>query len=289
MACHQPSEPKLPTRVSPPFASRRLFLAGVAGLIAGAAAPQSDVWADTAAGDSSNRSRDEAMRAMPLSRLTEEGQRKVLSVLESPTIYRRLPDRTAECDSDLFLNLVRNPEVIVNIWEVMGVSQMTCERIGPFAWRGNDGAGTQCRVELVYGSENLHLYYGDGFYEGSLLKRKTTGRAVMLLRSTYQVGRDAKSYIANRLDFFLTLDNIGADLLAKTIFPLVGSNTDANFEESTKFISKLSQTAERNGPGMQRLADKLTRLSPEVRDSFAEAACTVQQRSALRAADTRLR
>jgi hypothetical protein len=57
---------------------------------------------------------------------------------------------------------------------------------------------------------------------------------------------------------------------------------DANFEESCHFASKLSQTAEQNAPGVQRLADKLNKVEPPVRDEFARVAAAVQQRAALR-------
>ena len=62
----------------------------------------------------------------------------------------------------------------------MGVANMTADRQGPFLWKGNDGAGTTCDVELVYGTDDLHVIYSDGYYEGSLLKNKITGRCVIM-------------------------------------------------------------------------------------------------------------
>jgi hypothetical protein len=243
--------------------------------------------ADPNAADTSDRAQQEALRSMPLNKLNEEAQRKVMSVLERPSIYRRMPTKSVDCDPEMFLFLIRNPEVIVNIWELMGISQMVAERTGPYAWKGNDGQGTESQIELVYGTDEMHLLYGEGFYEGPLLKRKVSGRCVLLLRSGYGLGADARAQVSNRLDMFLAIDNIGAELIAKTLQPLVGSTADANFTESAKFISKLSQTAEANPDGMPRLAHKLNRCDATVKQGFASVASTVPQRVAERSATVR--
>jgi hypothetical protein len=46
------------------------------------------------------------------------------------------------------------------------------------------------------------------------------------------------------------------------------------------FASKLSQTAEQNNAGVQRLAERLTKVDPVVRDEFAKVAAAVPQRTA---------
>jgi hypothetical protein len=141
----------------------------------------------------------------------------------------------------------------------------------------------------VYGTDDLHVIYSDGYYEGSLLKHKVTGRCVMLLKSHYAVGADRKPNVASRLDMFLQIDNLAADVVARTLSPWVGKVADSNFHESCVFASKLSQTAEQNSAGVQRLADKLTRVDPPVRDEFSRLAVTVQQRAAMRDGGTVLR
>jgi hypothetical protein len=119
----------------------------------------------------------------------------------------------------------------------MGVASMTAERIGPYLWRGNDGAGTTCDVELVYGSDDLHVIYSDGFYEGALLKHKITGRCVLVLKSGFSDRADRKTYVASRMDLFVQIDNTGADVVARTLSPWVGKVADANFHESCLFVA----------------------------------------------------
>jgi hypothetical protein len=260
---------------------RRRFLSAAIAAFVGI--PLASIYAeDEQPADTSTRAREDAVSRIPLNKLNAETQRKLLSVVDRPSIFRRIPTKTIDCDTDMFLFLVRNPEVIVNIWEVMGVSNMTAERTGPYAWKGNDGAGTTCNIELVYGTEDLHVLYGEGPYEGGLLARKITGRCLLLLHSGYMHGRDARDYVGNQLDVFLTIDNAGAEFIAKTLHPLVGQSIDTNFGESAHFLSRLSAAAEKNGAGMERLADKLTHVAPEVRSRFLRTSIAVSERAAAR-------
>jgi len=268
--------------IAPSFSRRAFLQAGV--VAAGALSLAGNAFASESSGESSQAAQQDALRHIPVSKLNEEAQRKVLSVLERPSIYRRLPTKSVDCDPDLFVYLVRNPEVIVNIWEIMGISQMTAERTGPYSWKGNDGQGTQSNVELVYGTDELHLVYGEGFYEGPLLKRKVSGRCVMLLRSDYGLGQDNRAQVSSKLDVFIAIDNVGAELVAKTLQPLVGSTADTNFTEAANFLGKLSQTAENNPDGMPRLAAKLNRCDEIVKRDFTVVSSSVNRRVAERLA-----
>ena len=263
--------------------SRRTMLAGGLSACALTLLPRGEAWAAGAGeADTSPQSREEAIRSLPLNELTSETRRKLMAVIERPSIYRRLPQKQIDCDPALFVFLLRNPEVVVNIWELMGIANMTAQRQGPYLWKGNDGSGTACDVELVYGTDDLHVMYSDGFYEGPVLKNKLTGRCVLILKSGYGQNADRRWLVGNRLDVFVQIDNMGADMVARTLAPWIGKQADNNFIESCKFATKLSQTAETNGPGVQRLADKLTKVEPSVREEFARLAIAVQQRAAQR-------
>ena len=178
-----------------------------------------------------------------------------------------------------FLFLVRQPEVVVNIWQLMGVTQMTVERTGPFQFLTNDGAGAVSNVELIYGTNQKHIYYAEGDYAGPLLKRKLKGRAVMMLNTEYAYGPGGKPTTKNSLDVFLKVENATVNLVAKTLNPIIGPTADHNFVESLKFLQRLNETTENNGTGIQRMAYRLTNLTDAVRDQFIQVAGTVYERN----------
>lgn len=234
------------------------------------------------AATSSGQALRETQAALPLGRLRPEVARYVRDVATSSSLYRRMPVQSIESDHDLFLFLVRQPEVIVNIWELMGVANVTVRRTGKYTFSADDGQGTTGNVELIYGTNDTQLYMCEGAYEGSLLRRKLTGRALLLLRSQYTVDRAEKRHVTNTLDVFVKLDNLGAEFAAKTLAPLFGKTVDTNFLESCHFVSRLSRTSEENGPGMTNLAERLTKVEPATRERFAEHCANIHRRASER-------
>lgn len=223
-------------------------------------------------GSSSRESRQRALQSVPLASLTPQAVAKLRPVLDNPTIFRRMPMQSIACDADMFTFAVRYPEVLVEIWQLMGMTKVTTERTGPFSFRGDDGTGTTCRCELVFGSEKLHVYYTQGDYEGGIINRKLDGRCVCVIHSQQALGENGQPVVSATMDVFLKLDNVGADLIAKTISPLVVKTADYNCMESLRFISQLSTTAQRNPEAIEQLAAKLDGLHPDVRNRFIQVA-----------------
>src|SRR5690242_11358243 len=95
------------------FAALALLSAGSIGR-AGAASP--------ADATSSPEARDDATRRIPWNRLPEAQRRDVEFVVKNTSIYRRLPTRVVDCDPDLFTFLLQRPDVVVNVWQLMGIS-----------------------------------------------------------------------------------------------------------------------------------------------------------------------
>jgi hypothetical protein len=230
-------------------------------------------------GSAGRDTKEEAVESIPFDKLTKETRTKLWEVVSKPSVYRRLPTQTVPCDPELYLFLMRYPEVVVNIWELMGITNVTAKRTGPFSLSTSDGAGTIGHVELIYGSQDMHVFYCEGYYEGPLFKKKLNGKCVLLLRSGYARDKEDRVQIANRLDMFLLVENTGVELVAKTLHPLVGKSADHNFVETAMFLGRMSQAAERNPAGFARMTTKLTSIEREVRDRFAELTAAIGARS----------
>lgn len=228
--------------------------------------------------------RNEAINALPFDQLSAEAQAKIGAVVTRPTIYRRLPTETISCDGQMYLTLIRNPDIIVNIWQLMDVTDVTMDRTGPFQFTSDDKAGTLSQVEMLYGSAQTHIFYATTHYEGPMFARPVNARVVLLLRSDYARGADGSPRITSVMDAFIKIDHLTANLVARTMAPVVGKTADHNFVESFRFLARVSETAEENGPGLQQLAMKLERVDLATRRQFADVAGAVAQRAVERAA-----
>ena len=156
---------------------------------------------------------------------------------------------------------------------------MNVERTGPFTLKSDDGVGAVSDVELVYGTNNQHIFYAEGKYAGPLLKRKLNGRAVMILQTNYTTGPDGKPKSTNSLDVFVKVENATVNLIAKTLNPIVGPTADHNFVETLNFVQRLNETTEQNGVGVQRMSNRLTSIDTAVRQKFSQIAGVVYERS----------
>ena len=130
----------------------------------------------------------------------------------------------------------------------------------------------------------LQIVYGKWTYTGPLLVRKITGTCLAVLKTGYTKDSDGKYYITSRMDGFLSVDSGGAELLARTLQPLVVKNVDSNFIQTVAFLGSMSKTAEVNLGGMQRLAGRLAHVQPETRQQLSTVVASVAQREAANAA-----
>jgi hypothetical protein len=236
--------------------------------------------ASTFQATSSATARQSAIQSIPMTKLDEARRAKVSSVLSNVTVFRRLPVRVVACDPDMYLFLVRHPDVVVNIWEVLGISHLQLRQTAPETYRVVETDGTTATMEFLYRSHDTHVIFGEWTYTGPLLPRSITGRCLAVLKTGYVRETDGRYYTTSRLDAFLSVEPIGAELLTKTLYPLVAKNADANFAQTVAFAGSLSRTAEVNSRGMQRLAAKLTHVQPEVRKELADLSASVGEKSA---------
>ncbi|MBN2476166.1 MAG: hypothetical protein JXB62_16255 [Pirellulales bacterium] len=227
----------------------------------------------------SQAARQSAIQSIPIEKLDPQARAKVRSVLSDIAVFRRLPVRVIDCDPHLYLFLVRNPDVVVNIWEVLKVSSLQLRQVRAGKYRVAESAGTLATVEFLYGSHDTHVIYAEGSYDGPLFARPIKGRCLMVLRSGYVREPNGRYYITTRLDTFISVDHGGAELLTKTFHPLVGKTADLNFVQTVAFLGSLSRTAEVNSRGVQRLASKLSHVAPEARLELAELAADIAQKT----------
>lgn len=232
-------------------------------------------------GTSAREAREDAVRAVPYARLDRAARGKVSNVLANPTIFRRLPTQTIECDPHLYIFLVEHPDLVVNIWDVMGISDVSIDRVSEPVFDVNDRAGTRGRLEFVYRGPDLHVVYAHGSYTGPMLPRPVRGECVLLLRSSYIRSNDGRYFVRAKLDAFLRLENVGVGMLAKTFQPLVTTAADHNFRETVAFVASVSRAAEVNYAGVQRLADRLAKVTAECRQQFTELTAQLAVRAAM--------
>ncbi|MDP1560470.1 MAG: hypothetical protein Q8M16_03645 [Pirellulaceae bacterium] len=227
---------------------------------------------------STNRqTQQEALALIPWNDLNADGRKKIKDIVDNPSIYRRLPVSRIHCDPQFYQFSIRNPDTIVGLWQAFGVTSMGLQRTGPYVFTGDDGAGTDCTAELVYGDQEKHIFVGSGTYEGPVFRRKVTGRCVAILKTDTAAG-DQQYALTNQLDIFLRVDNLAADMIARTLQPMVGRTADHNFTESLLFLQAFSETAANDPQRVSHLVQQLKQIEPDTKSQFKQVVATVPER-----------
>lgn len=240
---------------------------------------------DRAVGEKPTPSREAVLNSLPLERLTPEARQKILRIAEKPTLYRRLPTQAIGCDRQMFLFLTRNPDVMVGMWDLMGVTKVQSKRLGPYHIQASDQMGTLCTVDLVYGDSQTHIFVVEGSYDGKLTPTPIRGQGVFVLHSRYALSAEGRTTVSGTLDCFIQLDSLGVDLIVRTLSPIIGRSADSNFEQTARFMSQVNEASIRNPPAMLELAGKLPQVTSPLKASFAETIATVARRGQTLAAD----
>jgi hypothetical protein len=237
------------------------------------------------AATSSSAAKEEAERAIPWKALSHSDQRTVHYVLRKASLYRRMPTKVVDCDPEAFTFLEQRPEVVVEIWNRMGISQLTLERQDDNTFLAKDGAGATGVIRVMHaeygpGGHNTMVLYADGEYQAAPLPQPVKARTVLLMRSGSTTETNGRDFMTARLDAFVDFDQVAADLCAKTIQPLIVRVADHNFTETMKFVSNFSHTAEENPAGLSRLARDLKKCDDPTKERMVEVVQQVSTRYA---------
>ena len=216
----------------------------------------------------SDSARQEAIEAIPLKTISSKYRRSVQKVLSDCSLYRRMPTQMVDCDPQLFTFLAKNPEMLVEMWQHMGISQVSLRRMNANTYSLSDGAGTTGKLVIVEQkcddrAQNRIVMYSEGAYDGKPFKRPLKAQCVLLLRSGSITETNGRDYVACRLDSFIRIERTSIELFAKAMHPWVGRTADANFADTISFVSNLSQAAERRPATIERLVNSLPRVGKQ--------------------------
>ena len=224
--------------------------------------------AESASSSTTLAARNEAIRAIPMRRIAPVYRRKIDKVLNDCSLYRRLPTMTVPCNPELFTYQAQNPDVLVQIWRQLGISNVDLVKTGENRFRMVDNVGTTGELVIVEQkcdehAQNRLVIYSHGQYDGKPFKSPVRAECVLLLRSGSVKETDGRQYIAARLDTFVRIDRASLELFAKAVHPLVGRTADRNFADTINFISSMSQAAEARPGTIARLTESLPNISAE--------------------------
>jgi hypothetical protein len=231
---------------------------------------------------SSHTARQEAAQAVPLEKLHPDDRRLAETIIHNASLYRRLPTKIVACDPRLFSLFMQHPQAVVNLWEVMGISKVRMAQIDNNAYQAHDGNGTHGTVRMLEcvcddNAQNRAVVLASGTYQGSGITGPVEADCLALVRSGSVRDRHGTAFVTARIDVFIYLPQVGVDLVARTLQPLLVRVADRNFIQTMDFVSSFSEAAAKNPRGIERLAAHLEQTPLEVRSQLTSIAYGMSQ------------
>ncbi|MEN1680888.1 MAG: hypothetical protein AAGJ46_14970 [Planctomycetota bacterium] len=253
---------------------RGVWLAGLLTLVASGVSFAEDASSTRLEGTSSEAAKEAARRSIPWGKLGPQDQRTARFLVRNHSVYRRLPTTSVRCEPEVFTFLAQRPEVVAGIWQLMGVSRLEVDRTSATTFDAVDHAGTRGALRVMHAdwsdddAQNRVVLFAEGLYEAAPLPRPIRAHSLLVLHSSSTTDHAGRPVVTARLDTFIRFERATADLIAKTLQPLIHRTADHNFVETMKFASTFSQTAKQNPDGLARLATKIEGIDQPTRDGL---------------------
>jgi hypothetical protein len=223
-----------------------------------------------------------AIKKIPWDELTTPVKQKISSIIQNNSVYYHLPTQAIFCDPEVYQYFLEHPDLLVGFWESLGVTQITLRETETNRYNLIETTGTIADVGMFYRSTNCCVVYAKGEYKNPITNRKIDGETLLILQSRYARNAENEPIVVCKLDVFIKIDNIGADLLAKLFSTSLGKIADGNFEQTLGFVSHVSDTSAISANAVKRLTKSVKNVREEVRNDFTDVIDRVSLRAARR-------
>jgi hypothetical protein len=201
--------------------------------------------------------KQEAISRIPLDQLSPAWRSQVLEVVNHAAMFQVMHSPIIECEPDFYRFLVEHPEVIVAMWQALGITKLKLDVLGPRQYRLDDSAGTIAQVVYIHTGTTQHVVYSEGSYSGPLMLRPVRGKVVVVLNSSFLREAGGTPYVSAQLDLYVQVEQAGMELLTRALHPLLGSMTENNYQQTMNFVGSVYRTARLRPITLQRLTADL--------------------------------
>lgn len=210
------------------------------------------------AGESSRRTRLEAVEQLPTEYLSAAGQQQVQQVLKDLSLFRRLPTLEIDVDRRAYEFFTDHPDVAVSIWRALQISSVQMKEINPEHFQTDTTDGTVGTVDVLLRSPGSYLVLCQGQLQSPGMPRPIHAKALMHLQPRF----DNAGKVVHHLDLFVSFPSQTVETIAKLISPVSFRIADRNFEEVTLFMALMSNAMSRQPGWVEQTARRLEGVSP---------------------------
>lgn len=222
-------------------------------------------------GNSSRRTKSKALEDLPLDHLTTDQRQSARVVLDSLSLFRRLPVVCIDADPRVVEFFTTCPEAAVGIWRAMGITDLTMTpQGGDLAYESDSGDGSVGLITVLYRDAKQQLIHCEGLFKSPVLAKPIKARALMHLQTESTVVAAGRHATTCRADIFVSFPSTTVETAARVISPVSNRIADRNFEETAMFL-RMMHVAMTQQPGwVEEVARRMDGVTPKQREEMLD-------------------
>jgi hypothetical protein len=206
---------------------------------------------------SSRAAHKAALAALPLDKMADEHRRRILQIGANTSLFRELPTLQFSVDPRVYRFFMDHPEVAVNIWRVMQISEFHMRETGREVYETDDGAGTGGVLDVAYRDESQVVVLCDGVYKSPLLPTAVKARGALQVQVAFDRRPDGKTFATHSAKLFVNFPSQTVEAAARIISPISNAIIDQNFREVSMFLHMMSVAMQRQPGWVEYLSSRL--------------------------------
>lgn len=215
-------------------------------------------------GTSSDQAKRAAIASLPLNQLKPADRQRVTNVVDSISIFRRLPTVVFASDPEAYEYFIFHPDVAISIWRAMNISKLQMWQTGRFEYEGDARDGTVGTLDVLHQSPHQNLIVCEGEFKSPLIAKPIRAVAVIHLHTSYLKDADEVIYVKHKADLFVSFPSLAVDNIAKILSPLSGRIADKTFSEISLFLKMMAMAMGKRPGWVEKIVDKMDGI-PELR------------------------
>lgn len=226
-------------------------------------------------GTSSRRQRRDALEQLPLKDLSPVARAEAEAVLDSLSLYRRLPTLRVDVDPRAYDFFAQHPDVAVSIWRAMQISRVQLRRNGPAEFETDTLDGTCGKVTILHSSADGQLVLCDGQFQSPALPKAIRAVALLHLQCKSAIEKDGAPSVTHSVDMFVSFPSQAVETIARIVSPVSYHIADRNFEEISLFLEMMQIAMNRQPGWVEHIAAKLDGINADERQQLLSVTAAV--------------
>lgn len=156
----------------------------------------------------------------PLDKMDRPTLCRMAPVINDYTTHRILPPYSTPIPKPVYDFMLDHMVLSAALARKLGLVDYRITHVGPAVFHGNDNAGSEGLITLLYQDTTRRVYHMKGSHHGKVIPL-ITGEAVILLNYHVKVGADGREQVETRIATYSRVDNPVIATLVKIFHPFL--------------------------------------------------------------------